>query len=358
LLSIRDRQEAFHEFGINVSNASRANGLILEACLDIQRVARRIWQGNESGWHQLSKVVRHECPSTPVALAYPQVFATYTSRLRRRFNNVWKLLWTTLHSRSKFPGPFERRHDGFQLPLLMVIPLARYIRKMHHSFPRFFEDHGTALGDFEVSRYSRKSFTYDKSYSAMVPLPTWPLSERSAAPHAHPHSLPPLVFLRWRSRFPLNQGWLDSKSSEGIFTRVFRWPSNGATTRKSSPILASTSGAFPHIRDRSAISCDASRAFPTPSTFLDRDASLLRHRPSRLISYGRLLSLSLSPPFRKPSNARSIEFHFPHFHPASRSPSFRFGIDIISHACYARYSNRFSNHFSLGPGPPLLSFFL
>jgi len=223
LLSIRGRQEAFHEFGVNVSHASRANGSILEACLDIQRVVRRIWQVNESDWCQShSQIIRNERTSIPIAIAYSRVLAIHAHRLKRRFNDVWKPAWTTPYTRDKFPGPFERHQDGPRLPLLKDVPLTCYLRKMHHSFPRFFEDHDATLGDSEVSRYSRKSFTYDKSYSAMVSLPTWPLSEQSTTPHTHPHSLPLLVFLHWRSRFPCNQGWLDSKSSKGITCRVFR----------------------------------------------------------------------------------------------------------------------------------------
>jgi len=103
---------------------------------------------------------------------------------------------------------------------------------------------------------------------------------------------------------------------------------------------------------------DASRAFATPPpTFLDCDASLLRHRPSRLISYGHLLSLSFSPPFRKPPDARSIEFHFPHFHPVSRSPSFHFGINIFSRLLCPLFEPGFEPLF-VGSRPSLLSFSL
>jgi len=180
LPSIHSHQEAFHEFSIHVSNASRSNGSISETCLNVRKVVRRIWQGKESDWRWLpSQAIRNECASTSVALNHPRDFAIHTRRLVKHFNNVWKLSRTTPYSRYKFPGLFERRQDGPKSPLLKDFQLARYFRKTHHSFPGFFEDPDTTLGDSEVGHYTPSTFAHKEFYPAMVPLPTRPLSEQS-----------------------------------------------------------------------------------------------------------------------------------------------------------------------------------
>ena len=62
LLSICSHQEAFHEFDIDVSNASRANGSVPETHLNVQEVIWKILQVSKSDWRQFpSQVTQNEC---------------------------------------------------------------------------------------------------------------------------------------------------------------------------------------------------------------------------------------------------------------------------------------------------------
>ena len=212
-LGIRDHQEAFNKFNITVSSASRANDSISETGLNVQKVVRRIWQVNESYHHQLHSSLSKRVSQYPSYACSSPRLATYTHRLQKHFDNVWKRPRMTPYSRSMFPGLFKRHQDGFRSPLLKYFQLARYFQKMHHSFSGFFEDCNTGLGNSEVGRYSLKSFVHEEFYFTMVPLPTWPLSKRSTAHHEHLGLLSVPVPPRWRSGSPFNQGWLDSKQT-------------------------------------------------------------------------------------------------------------------------------------------------
>ena len=134
-----------------------------------------------------------------------------------------------------------------------------------------------------------------------------------------------------------------------VFTRVFRWPSNGNTTRKTFPSLANPSEASRNSSPYVATLREPS--LPPPprlswiamppyfATGLQDSFPMVTFSPYRFPHPPESLLMPGALSFTSPTSIRHLN-HFP-------SP---FG-SIFSHTCYARYSNRFSNHLSSGPGP-------